>query len=128
MTTNADEDEIRATEHERLRALVAQDMDVARRLHADDFQLVPPGGHPVSKEEYLADVASGEVHYLVFEPISAIEVRLYGDAVVIRYQSRIDIIFGGEHLEPNRYWHTDTYERRDGQWQTVWSQATRILS
>jgi Domain of unknown function (DUF4440) len=124
--TTAGEDEIRATEHERLRALVAQDMDVARRLHADDFQLVPPGGHPISKAEYLADVASGAVHYLVFEPISPIEVRLYGDAAAIRYQSHIDIIVGGEHLEPNLYWHTDTYECRDGRWQAVWSQATRI--
>ena len=25
-----------------------------------------------------------------------------------------------------QYWHTDGYERRDGRWQVVWSQATRI--
>ena len=25
-----------------------------------------------------------------------------------------------------RFWHTDIYELRDGRWQVVWSQATRI--
>jgi hypothetical protein len=25
-------------------------------------------------------------------------------------------------------WHTDCYRRRDGRWQVVWSQATRIES
>ena len=120
-------DETRAIEHERLRSLVAKDMEVAYRLHADDFQLIPPGGTPHSKEEYLGGVASGEITYLIFEPVSAIEVRLYGDAAVIRYQSQIEGVMGGQHIALDRYWHTDTYERRDGQLQAVWSQATRVL-
>src|SRR5687767_14424270 len=33
---------LRATELERLRALIDADMAVVERLHADDFQLVPP--------------------------------------------------------------------------------------
>jgi hypothetical protein len=43
-----EEDEIRAIERERLRALVAADMDVAGQLHADDFQLVTPSGSTYS--------------------------------------------------------------------------------
>jgi hypothetical protein len=34
---------IRTTERERLRALVAKDMEVARQLHAEDFELVNLG-------------------------------------------------------------------------------------
>ncbi len=37
-------DQIRAIERERLRALVDVDLEVAERLHADDFQLINPGG------------------------------------------------------------------------------------
>src|SRR5215208_6398878 len=106
-------DQIRDIERQRLRALVEANMDVARRLHADDFQLINPFGGALSKEEYLGAVASGEVDYIVFEPDSAIEVRLYGEAAVIRYQSRIEIVVGGRAFAL-RGWHTDAYERRGG--------------
>jgi hypothetical protein len=46
-----DVDQIRDIEHQRLRALVEADMDVARQLHADDFQLITPFGDALSKEE-----------------------------------------------------------------------------
>jgi hypothetical protein len=116
---------IRATERERLRALVDADMDVAWRLHAEDFQLVTPGGATYSREEYLGDIASGEIDYLVWEPTSEIEVRVYGEGAVIRYRAHIEIVFGDSKDVLNT-WHTDSYEKHDGQWQVVWSQATRI--
>ena len=79
-----DEEGIRAIERERLRALVSADMDVARELHADDFQLITPSGSTYSKEEYLGSIASGVLNYLLWEPDSPIEVRFYGSAAVIR--------------------------------------------
>src|SRR5579859_2819089 len=82
----AEADLIRTTERERLRSLVQGNMEVADQLHADDFQLINPGGGSLSKEQYLGGIASGQLKYLVFEP-EAIEVRAYGDAAVIRYQS-----------------------------------------
>lgn len=115
---------IRATERERLRALVDADMDVAWRLHAEGFQLVTPGGGTYSREQYLGDIASGEVDYLVWEPTSEIEVRVYGEGAVIRYRAHIEILVGGEKDVADT-WHTDSYEKHDGQWQVVWSQATR---
>ncbi len=103
------------------------DLDVAGRLHADDFQLINPSGGVLSKEEYLGAIAAGEIDYLVFEPDSAIAVRLHGETAVIRYQSRLEIVVGGQHVPLQGYWHTDLYEMRDGRWQAVWSQATEIL-
>jgi Domain of unknown function (DUF4440) len=117
---------IRATERERLKSLVEANMDVARKLHADDFQLVNPFGETYSKEQYLSGIASGRLDYLVWEPVSSIEVRLYGEGAVIRYQSKLQIIVDGEKTPLMRYWHTDSYEKRKGQWQIVWSQATAI--
>jgi hypothetical protein len=35
---------VRATERARLRALVDKDMEMANQLHADDFELINPGG------------------------------------------------------------------------------------
>lgn len=116
---------LRDIEHQRLRALVEADMPVARRLHANDFQLINPAGMALSDEEYLAFVASGLVDYLVFEPESPIEVHAYGESGVIRYQSHIEVVVLGE-LQSLDAWHTDLYELRHGQWQVVWSQATAI--
>jgi hypothetical protein len=113
-------------EAERLRALVAGDLSAAERLHAEDYQLIPPGGRPMSKSNYLGAIASGAIDYHVFEPASAIALRDYGSAAVIRYQARIEITVDGQRYPPDLVWHTDHYEQRDGRWQCVWSQATRI--
>jgi hypothetical protein len=118
-------DLIRTTERERLRALVEADVARARQLHADDFQLINPLGGSLSKDQYLAGIASGELDYLFWEPDS-IAVRLYGETAVIRYSSRLEIRVQGRHIPRQRYWHTDLYEQRGGQWQVVWSQATGI--
>src|SRR5688572_1867469 len=69
-------DELRAIEKERLRSLVDADIATARRLHADDFQLINPNGGTLSKEQYLADIASGALDYKEWES-EEIQVRLY---------------------------------------------------
>ena len=118
-------DQIRDIERQRLRALVEADMDVARRLHAEDFQLITPFGDALSKEEYLGTVESGDIDYVVWKP-DAIDVRLSGDMAVLRYSSRIEIVVQGQRIPPGNYWHTDYYEKRNGRWQDVWSQATEM--
>jgi hypothetical protein len=118
-------EELCEVEHLRLQALVDGRMAVAADLHADDYQLISPGGRTLSKDEYLAGVESGELDYHVFEAASAIAVRVFHEAGVVRYQARIEIAFSGQ-FDSGLFWHTDFYERRDGRWQAVWSQATRI--
>jgi hypothetical protein len=117
---------VRATELERLRALVAVDMAVADQLHADDFQLINPRGTVLSKQEYLSRVASGAVNYQVWEFDSPVAVRLHNNVALIRYRSRLDNIVDGQALGLQRVWHTDTYEQRNGRWQAVCAQATVI--
>ena len=116
---------LRATERQRLRALVTVDMERAQQLHAEDFQLITPSGSVLSKEHYLGRIASGEFDYRVWEPMS-IEVRLYGQVALIRYRAQLQIAVRGEVSPLGHYWHTDSYEKRDGRWQVVWSQATKI--
>ncbi len=114
---------LRATERERLRALVTGDVARAGQLHTADFQLINPLGGVLSKEQYLGGISSGQIHYLYWEP-EAIIVRLYGDVAVIRYQSQLEIVEQGRHIPRQRYWHTDLYERHETRWQVVWSHAT----
>ena len=125
LTEEQQMDLLRHTERSRLRALVAADTQAARALLADDFQLVTPIGSMLSREEYLGAIAAGHMRYLSWEP-GEIAVRLYGNAAVLRYQAQLEINFGGQAVPRSRYWHIDSYERRDGRWQAVWSQATAI--
>ena len=52
--SQAEFDVIRETERERLRALVEGNMEVARKLHADDFQLISPLGGTFPRSSILA--------------------------------------------------------------------------
>lgn len=127
MSTERDVEELsRTIERQRLRALLDTDLATVASLHADDFQLVNPIGETLTNTEYLAGLASGGIDYRVLEPGSEIAVRVYDAAAVIRCRSKLEIISGGDCVPLARYWHTDLYERRDGQWQVVWSQATVI--
>lgn len=116
---------IRATERERLRALVGANVEAARALHADDFQLINPLGGSLSKDQYLDGVAAGVIDYLRWEP-EMIDVRQYGHAAVIRYRSQLEIVVQGQLISIRPYWHTDLYEKRNGAWQVVWSHATEV--
>ena len=124
--TSPEAERIREIERTRLQALIDADMDLVEQLHAEDFRVVPPPGFPLSRGEYLAAVAAGDLDYLVFEPISAINVRLYGQAAVVTYESTIDIVAAGLGRFTHDAWHTYVYEKRYGRWQVVWEQATAV--
>jgi hypothetical protein len=115
-----------ALERTRLRALVDADIETAGPLHAEDYQLVTPNGSDLSKDDYLGLIGSGELRYRVFEAASDITVLGGGGdgaVAVLRYQARISF----DDRPGLLCWHTDCYRRRDGRWQVVWSQATRII-
>jgi hypothetical protein len=118
--------ELREIERRRLAALIHADTAEATALHAEDYQLITPGGASLSKDEYLGQIADGALAYRQFEPDGDIAVLILGpSAAALRYQVTIEAAFPGGH-DVDRFWHTDIYERRDGRWQAVWSQATRI--
>ena len=125
MSWHPEHAELVQLEQRRLQALVDADVALAETIHADDFQLITPGGDALSKEQYLGDVAAGVIDYRVWEPLD-IEVRVLGDAGCLRYHSNLEIVVAGHHIALSRYWHTDYYERRDGRWQVIWSHATEI--
>ena len=88
MTTDGTEELLREVEGARLRSLVAADLSVAERLHAEGYELITPGGATLSKRAYLDGIGSGGLDYSVFEPVSEIRVRLYDRAAILRYRVR----------------------------------------
>lgn len=110
-------------ERRRLLALLGGDIEAAAPLHADDYQLVTPNGSDMSKDDYLGAIGSGELRYRVFEAVSDIAVLGEGPVAVVRYRARISF----DDRPGLLCWHTDCYQQRQGRWQVVWSQATRII-
>jgi len=111
-------------EHRRLRALVEGDLETAEQLHADDYQLITPSGAALSKREYLDGIASGDLSYRLFEVASEVAVKTFDNVAMLRYLARIEIDFP-DGRDGGTFWHTDIYERRDRDWQVVWSQGTQ---
>lgn len=111
-------------ERRRLRALARADILTAAPLHAEDYWLITPNGSEMTKDDYLGAIASGQLRYQVFEPVS--EMAVLGDAeiVVLRYRARISFDDGPGIT----CWHTDCYRLREESWQVVWSQATAITA
>ena len=120
------ERELIETERRRLKALVDADLEALDRLHFVDFQLINPFGVALSKDEYLDPIARGEFRYLVWEMTEPITARVVGDAGAVRYGARLSVRLGEMVIPPAHYFHTDYYERCDGRWQVVFSQATRV--
>jgi hypothetical protein len=113
-------------ERQRLAALVDADMAVIQRLHAEDFELVPPPGVPLSRADYVDLVRTGGLDYQAFEPISDINVRVHGTAATLWYSSRIDVVAAGQGHLVHEAWLLVLYEKRAGQWQVVREQATAV--
>ena len=57
------------------------------------------------------------------KPVSAIKVRVYGNAAVARFREAFEVVAGPDRLK-HFGWATDLFERRQGRWQLVWSQST----
>ena len=117
--------ELERLERLRLASLVEGDLETARPLHADDYELITPGGRRLTKDGYLELIASGDFTYEAFEPASPLNVRTFERVAIVRYQARIVVHDGSGQTDSGTFWHTDVWEKRDNGWQAVWSQATR---
>ena len=115
-----DEEFFRHLELRRTRALVERDMGVIEELHAPDYTLITPAGKVFTRERYVAAIGR-EPFYAGWET-SDMVVRISADMAIVRYQARLRFPSGREVV----CWHTDSYERRAGRWQAVWSQATEV--
>ncbi len=106
LARSRDRPRLRDIERRRLAALVEADIELARALHAADYELITPGGRSLSRDDYLGGIGSGELHYLVFEAASEIRVRLHGSVAVLRYRARIEMEMA-DGIDSDHFWHTD---------------------
>ena len=121
MTSQPADEYFRSLEAARTQALVERKVDLARGLHAPEYQLITPAGRAFDLEGYLKVIADGDLAYTRWE-IGEMQVRASAAMAIVRYRARIEFASG----RAVNLWHTDSYELRGQSWLAVWSQATEI--
>ncbi len=116
----ADEAALRQLNDDYVRAFLACDVGRFRTLLADDFYGVLADGRIIDKAEFLRQAATPPP--LKAFRIRDVAVRLFGDAAIVNDLASFRKADGAAGL--TRY--VDVYARRNGQWQVVSVQITRV--
>ena len=115
---------VRAAESQRLRALVTADYAALDRLLADDLTYTHSTAKLDTKATYLEPLVSGRTRYQSLEP-SDVQVRVYGTTGVVTGILRsVALVAGKESRTDMRF--TNVWVQRDGRWQMVAWQSTRL--
>ena len=120
------DDELRALEQQRIEALTSKDADALQRLLADDYHVINPGGQQVGKFDLINGIRENFIAYTLWEVDGAMAVLMSEKLAVVRYRASLQVAVQGEAQPPQRLWHTEVFEKRDGDWQAVMSQDTRV--
>src|SRR4051812_4083631 len=113
-----DEDAVAALVAARTEALVAGDAERMTGILAEDFIYTNAGGESCDRAEYVAAyVASPDVVW-ISQTSTAPDIRVYGDAAVVRLDVHDRATWSGEPFEGD-FRTLSVYVRREGTWQCV---------
>jgi len=128
------EAEIIKLEREWADAAKTHNGEAVRRVVADDCVLVYPDGTVATKADEVRTIESGAITADAFEMVDPKVTVIDADAAFIAGRSMIK---NGKYTDPNtkkvinisgEYRFLDVYAKRDGKWQAIASQATKIVA
>lgn len=111
-------------DRKRMRAMAAKDVETLENLLADDLVYTHSSARLDTKKSLIQAMVSGTTVYTSVEP-SGVTAQDLGDTVVLTGIAHIKVVSNGT---PNAFGvrFTDVYTRRDGRWQMVTWQSTRL--
>ena len=108
-------------------ALTKPDHDAAAKMLADSYYAVTPDGGTVNKTQFLADLKSGKFK-LESNQLDDIKVHATApDLAIVTYRSTDKGTYDGHDLSGQYRW-LDIFAKRNGTWQFIVSQGTKIES
>ncbi len=123
-TESKTREEIRQLEARRLRAMIDADTAALDSILGDDLTYTHSNGAVDTKASFLAALKSGKLKY---ESVSTDgEVRVQGDTAVVTGRGAMKVRAGDRELDMAVRF-TDVYAKRDGRWQMMAWQSTRIV-
>jgi ketosteroid isomerase-like protein len=90
------------------------------RLYADEFTSVNASGQVQNKAAIIAARVSGRISAQSYE-LEEVETQIYGDIAIAKTSSRIE----GKTAR-GRFRHLRVFIKRDGRWQIIATQMTKI--
>jgi ketosteroid isomerase-like protein len=106
---------IKESESQWAESVASGDTAPIKRFLADDFLGVDVDGSHYDKAKAIADLTAG--HNFISNHLVDIKVRFYGDAAVA--QGSESWVRRNGNPKRGRFVWTDTWIKRDGQWQVV---------
>jgi ketosteroid isomerase-like protein len=89
-------------------------------LYADEFTSVNASGQLQNKAAIIAARASGRISARSYE-LEEVAIQIYGDIAMARTSSRIE-----GNTASGRFRHLRVFIKRDGRWQIIATQMTKI--
>jgi len=108
----------------RMTAMAQKDITTLNRVLSDDLIYTHSSARLDTKQSLIGNMESGSTVYTAVEP-SDVKAQDLGDTVVLTGSCRISVMSQGR---PNSFSvrFTDVYANKDGQWQMVAWQSTRL--
>ena len=120
----ADVEMIKALDGDRMRAMVAGDLETLGRILSDDMTYVHTSAAVDTKSSIMESIGNGNLNY---KKMAARDVRVrdFGDTAVLRGQADVEVTSGGNDLTFSLEF-TEVYANGDEGWQMVAWQSTRL--
>lgn len=115
---------IKALDGERMRAMVAGDLDTLERILSDDMTYVHTSAAVDTKSSIMESIGNGNLNYHKMAARNVL-VRACGDAAVVTGEADVEVTSGGNALTFSLRF-TDVYVNGDAGWQMVAWQSTRL--
>ena len=103
-------------------AIVRHDGATISRIVAEDWLETSWDGSSFGKAQALADLPFGTTESITMDPI---RVRVFGDVAIVTTGDVEKSTFKGQDSSGHYVW-TDVYMRRNGQWQAVATQGSKV--
>lgn len=117
-------DEIKKLETDFAHDTVKDGAAAVDKYEADDIIDTDPAGNVTSKAQDKQASSSGDLKFESIEP-SDMQVNVYGNTAVVAGLVEVKGTFKGQDIG-GKYRFTDTWVNRNGKWQEVASQSTKI--
>jgi len=119
-----DTNELLRIDTELLNAYVHRDLGIRDRYVADEFVGVDSSGGVYSKQQDMQELKDGTFTLKSFRT-EGVQVRFLRDSAIVTGRNTTTTIYKGEE-ETGTIRFADTFHRRDGRWQMLYSQDTNV--
>lgn len=117
-------DTLKQIERDWTAAQKTADTDKIGQLIADDWSALGPDGKKIGKKEYLANFKSGDNKYESVD-VSDMDVLVSGNTAIVQGGDTEKSSFKGKDTSGKYVW-MDVFQKKDGKWQAVRSEVTKV--